>query len=92
MVCENMVTIADIVYCQAGVLFGLNWLLFGLALLAMIAFFTYFFRFPAKVALVMGFALIYALDLFAGGSTELRLLLVLLGIGIGYVIIKGVLG
>jgi hypothetical protein len=92
MVCEGpMNTIADLVYCNAGVLFGLDWFLFALALLGMIAIFCYYFRIPGKVTLMIAFGVIYAIDLFSGGTYYLRLTLVLIGFGIAYIMIRGLL-
>jgi hypothetical protein len=97
VVCENIynggaTTLNDVIFCNVGTLFGLDWLLFALFLLGATAVFCYWFKIPAKVGLVIGFALVYAVDLMSGGTGLLRILMVLLGLGIGFIIIKGVLG
>lgn len=72
--------------------FGGDFTLFAFICLIMIIAFTYMFRFPFQLALVIGWVLVYMFDLLGGGQSYiLQITLMLLSLGLAISIIKGVL-
>jgi hypothetical protein len=96
MVCETVyngaaTTMADVFNCGIGSLFGYDYVLVAIAIIAVLLVLGYKFRLPAGFALVMGWGVVYMLDLMAGGNQNLQIIMVLLIVGIGAYIIMGVL-
>ena len=96
MVCETVyqgasTTMMDVFNCGVGSLFGTDYVLVAIAIIGILVLMSYKFRIPTGFALVMGWGVVYMLDLMAGGSQNLQIIMVLLVIGIGVYILMGVL-
>jgi len=96
MVCETVyngaaTTMLDVFNCGIGSLFGYDYVLVAIAIVAILIILSYKFRIPTGFALVMGWGVVYMLDLMAGGNQNLQVIMVLLIIGIGIYIVQGVL-
>jgi hypothetical protein len=71
---------------------GLDWTLFAIGCLGLIAIMAYKFRIPFVVSLGAGWVLTYALFLLSGGlANQLIPIMMLLGIGIVIKIISGLM-
>lgn len=81
----------EMINCLVGSAFGIDWVMAALVILGGIALAAYIFRIPGVLALVFGFALVYAFDLMAGGSYILQVLLLLLGFGLIFSIFTGIM-
>lgn len=95
MACEDIVLNAagqGMLNCLVSQGFGLDWFLFSLVCLGIIAFIGFAVKLPALLSIGLGFVVVYSFSLLSGGGYYFDLMLVLLGFGIIINIVLGVLG
>jgi len=84
-------TVQDLVNYNVGTLFGLDFTLFAIASVFIIALMLYKFNMPAKLALPIGWVICYMFDIMAGGSPNLQLFMFLLIMAMGILVLQGIL-
>lgn len=86
----NATNITNISDCFVSALFGQDYLVFGFFLVFFIMAVAYYFRIPNILSLMLGFSIVYMLDMISGGNPALQMVMLLLGLGMAIVLATGV--